>query len=128
MAHTQSQLVEVKRTRSKGRGVFARCHIDEGQVIERVPVLVLPMQEVGTGHGRTALEDYCFMWGRNTYAVALGYGSMYNHSFDPNARYDDVGQLTKEFVALRDIQPGEEITVNYNGDPDDDAPLWFEAV
>jgi len=45
-------------------------------------------------------------------ALALGYRSLYNHSFRPNARYDDVGPLTKDFTALRDIQPGEEITVN----------------
>ena len=50
-------------------------------------------------------------------ALALGHGSLYNHSFRPNARYDDVGPQTKEFTAMRDIAPGQEITVNYNGEP-----------
>ena len=31
-----------------------------------------------------------------------------------------------EFVAVRDIQPGEEICVNYNLDPDDQTPVWWE--
>ena len=35
-----------------------------------------------------------------------------------NARYDDAGRQTKEYRALRDIQPGEEITINYNGAED----------
>ena len=61
-------------------------------------------------------------------AVALGYGSLYNHSYQPNARYDDVGRLTKVFSALRDIEPGEEITVNYNGKPGDRGPVGFDVV
>ena len=65
---------------------------------------------------------------RGTVALALGYGSLYNHSYRPNARYDDIGQLTKIFTALRDIPPGEEITVNYNGDPSDRAAVAFEVV
>ena len=61
-------------------------------------------------------------------ALALGYGSLYNHSFRPNARYDDVGPQTKEFTAMRDIAPGEEITVNYNGEPTSRAAVWFEVL
>ena len=61
-------------------------------------------------------------------ALALGYGSLYNHSYKPNARYDDVGPQTKEFTALRDIQPGEEITVNYNAEPKSRSAVWFEVV
>ena len=30
-----------------------------------------------------------------------------------------------EVIAIRDIQPGEEITINYNGDPESQDPLWF---
>ncbi len=61
-------------------------------------------------------------------ALALGYGSLYNHSFHPNARYDDRGQQTKVFTSLRDIESGEEITVNYNGDPNDTTAVSFEVV
>ena len=35
---------------------------------------------------------------------------------------------TKLFTALRDIAAGEEITVNYNGEPDDETPVGFEVV
>jgi SET domain-containing protein len=127
MALRHSNLIEVRRIKGKGRGVFARRLISKGQVIERAPVLVLPIEELKIGGGWTHLAGYCFMWGSGTVALALGYGSLYNHSYVPNARYDDVGRR-KVFSALRDIAPGEEITVNYNGDPSDSEPVGFEVV
>jgi SET domain-containing protein len=30
-------------------------------------------------------------------------------------------------VALRDIEAGEEVTTNYNGNPDNLKPVWFDA-
>jgi SET domain-containing protein len=125
MSFTQSAAIEVKRIKGKGRGVFARRLIRRGESIERVPMLVLP---AGQSEGGSVVSDYCFAWGRGTVALALGYGSLYNHSYRPNARYDDVGPQTKEFTALRDIQPGEEITVNYNGEPRNRSAVWFEVV
>ena len=125
MAFTHSDSIEVKRIKGKGRGVFARKLIRKGEMIEKVPMLVLPIEE---SKGGSVISDYCFAWGRGTVALALGYGSLYNHSFRPNARYDDVGPQTKEFSALRDIKPGEEITVNYNGEPRSRKSVWFEVI
>ena len=128
MVLTQSESIEVRRINGKGRGVFARRPIRGGEVIERVPVLVLPVTEVKDGSGWDGLAGYCFDWGDGKLALALGYGSLYNHSYRPNARYDDVGRRTKLFTALRDIKSGEEITVNYNGDPEDGSPVGFEVI
>src|SRR5215213_9196079 len=107
MAITQSDAIEVKRVKGKGRGVFARRPLHSGEVIERVPVLVLPIEEVRDATAWTGLAGYCFEWGRGRLALALGYGSLYNHSYHPNACYDDAGGPTKVFTALRDIEPGE---------------------
>jgi SET domain-containing protein len=128
MALTQSVAVEVRQVKGKGRGVFARRAIPEGEVIETCPMLVLPAEQVGDDPARHALAGYTFVWGRGTVALALGYGSLYNHSYQPNARYEDVGGRTKRFVALRDIAAGEEITVNYNGEPGDRSPVWFDVT
>jgi SET domain-containing protein len=125
MSFTHSDAIEVRKIKGKGRGVFARRSIRGGEVIERVPVIVLPLDEGDSG---TVLPAYCFVWGRDTVALALGYGSLFNHSYQPNARHDDVGRQTKVFTALRDIEPGEEITVNYNGEPDDNSPVSFDVV
>ena len=120
-----SDAIEVKRIKGKGRGVFALRLIRKGELIEKVPMLVMPDDENLEG---TVISKYCFAWGRGTVALALGFGSLYNHSYRPNARYDDVGPQTKEFTALRDIEPGEEIVVNYNGDPRSRTKVWFDVI
>jgi len=120
-----SELIEVRRSPGRGRGVFARQFIPEGTVIERVPMIVFPEKELETEEGFSALYNYVFEWGRGTVAIALGCGSIYNHSYSPNARYDDAAQRTKVYTAIKDISAGEEITINYNGDPDNYSPLEF---
>jgi SET domain-containing protein len=125
---THSDAIEVKPVKGKGRGVFARRPIREGELIERVPVVVFNNNDVRNGEEWNGLASYCFHWKKGTLALALGYGSLYNHSYRPNARYDDLGGQIKEFIAIRDIEPGEEITVNYNGEPRDDSPVGFKVV
>ena len=127
MPHQQSELITVKRIPGKGRGVFARREIARGEEIERVPVIVIPERDIYTDEGNSLLSTYVFAWGQKTVALALGYGSLYNHSYRPNARYRDNGQQTKVFTALRRISAGEEITINYNGEPGNRAPMWFDV-
>ena len=128
MAHEQSELITVKRIPGKGRGVFARCDIKKDTEIERVPVLVIPERDIYSEAGDGMLSEYVFAWGKKTVGLALGYGSLYNHSYKPNARYEDDGQRTKAYIAIRKIAAGEEITINYNGDPNSKAALWFDVV
>lgn len=123
MPLVQSELIEVRQTRTRGRGVFARQDIAAETVIEIAPVLVFPVEDAVD----TELGDYVFTWSRDQVALTLGYGSLYNHSYCPNARYEDRGRRTKWFIACRDIAAGEEITINYNGDPADPAPVDFEV-
>jgi SET domain-containing protein len=128
MAFRQSDAVEVKRIKGKGRGVFARRAIVRGEVIESVPVLVMTSDEYAKGLSLTPLKDYCFAWGDDEVILALGYGSLYNHSYKPNARYEDITPATKAFVALRAIAKGEEVTINYNGNPRSRAKVWFDVL
>src|SRR5215813_10897040 len=103
----------------KGRGVFARRSIRKGDLIERSPVIVVPRQEWTTIE-HTILSNYVFDWGENEEdaAVALGYVSIYNHSYTPNAELTEcLDDAIIEVSALRDIAEGEEIFVNYNGSP-----------
>lgn len=112
----------------KGKGVFAAHPIKAGDVIEICPVLVLPETDCPL-IDKTKLYDYYFIWGdeQNLIAIALGYGSLYNHSYTPNAEYDaDYEQNTLTFICHKDIDTNEEITVNYNCDTDDETPVWFE--
>jgi SET domain-containing protein len=128
MGITQTDAIEVKEIKGKGRGVFARRAIRNGEVIERVPVIVLPLSDITTPTGPTRTAGYCFEWSGGKVAMALGYGSLYNHSFRPNARYDPRSRQINVFRAIRDIAAGEEILINYNGEPDDLTPVWFEVL
>lgn len=114
----------------KGRGVVAHRAIAKGEVVERSPVLVLPVEQVDT-LCQTLLDEYVFVWGREreTVAVAFGLGSLFNHSYHPNLRYDrDLDNATLVFTALESIEAGAELTVNYNGDPACLDPVWFDLA
>jgi SET domain-containing protein len=120
--------LEVRETPGRGRGVFALVSFTEGEVIESCPVIPIPEDEVDPV-GRTVLGNYFFQWG-GTFdegAVALGYGSLYNHTNDPNAMYvRKVSLNVIDFVALRAIAVGEEITVSYHGGFGQKTKVWFE--
>lgn len=122
--------IAIEHFPGKGRGVVARRHFCADETIERSPVIVIPREQVGLIR-ETRLGSYYYEWGHDCRqgAIALGYGSLYNHSYQPNARFvfrEDEECL--EFIALRDIQPGEEITINYNNLEESAAmPLKFEV-
>ena len=121
-------MIEIKRTRGKGRGVFARVPIPAGTIFERAPLLVMTAKEALEGEHSHVLPAYVFEYGKDKVALALGFGSIYNHSYNPNARYDDAKNDVKEYSALRDIQQGEEITINYNGAEDILDPVEFNVI
>ncbi|MBK8967920.1 MAG: SET domain-containing protein [Saprospiraceae bacterium] len=111
-----------------GMGVFAAEPIAAEGVIEICPVLLFPKAQLAAMR-QTMLDDYYFDWGDDGewYAIALGYGSLYNHAYEPNADYGmDFENNTIDIYALRDIAPGEEIFVNYNGSPENRSKVWFE--
>ena len=111
-----------------GRGVFTAGDISDGDIIEICPALILPRAEFDTIH-HSWLHDYYFLWGEDQkqLAIVLGFGSLYNHSYHPNACFQiDYDDDTIEIIALRDIQAGEEITFHYHGEPGDESPVWFD--
>ncbi len=130
MENPNSKNVYLSDARDKGRGVFAQRKIRKDEIIERSPVIVVPRKEWETME-ETVLSNYVFDWGENDEdaAVALGYVSIYNHSYSPNAEMQELlDDYVIEVVALRDIERDEEIFVNYNGSPDAHDELWFDVV
>ncbi len=123
-------LITVKDSPGKGRGVFAQRNFKEGEVIETCPVIVLPAEEIDALE-LTQLYSYYFAWGPESKdaAIALGYGSLYNHSYTPNARYyKDFDNSLIKYVCITDVQKDEEITISYNWDPEDKSPVWFDLA
>ncbi len=123
-----SHLIEVRSAGKKGRGVFARTDISADTVIERVPVIMLRVGEIYGDLHTSDLSDYIFSWGDDWVGLSLGYGSMYNHSYDPNTLYECLDDRSQVFTALRDIRKGDEITVNYNGEPKDRESVGFKVA
>ncbi|MFA4835435.1 MAG: SET domain-containing protein [Dehalococcoidia bacterium] len=111
----------ISQVDGKGRGVFTKRRFAKGEVIELAHVIVLT-EDPWELLNQTTMGDYYFSWGESACAIALGFGSLYNHSDEPNSetvRYID--SATIEFVAIRDIEAGEEITHKYQ------CPVWFEV-
>jgi SET domain-containing protein len=97
-----------------GRGVFAAVPIAAGDIVEECPVLRFPAAQ--REHiGETLIDEYYFEWDGDG-AIALGLGSLYNHSDTPVAEYikDTVGDVLV-VRALSDIAVGDEITFHYSG-------------
>jgi SET domain-containing protein len=122
--------LEVRKIEGKGRGVFARIPFAKGTTIEVCPIILIPAEQWHHIEPTVfALYIYNFGPQGEHAAIPLGYGSLYNHSYKPCAMYVKVWEdLEIHFVAVRDIEPGEEITVNYNGRPEDQTRIWFETI
>lgn len=113
----------------KGLGVFASRMIDADEIVEIAPVICL-----GSAFAQleTELQRRVFDWERlasfqGISAVALGYGSMYNHGNPANMRYESAfGGGAIAFVAARAINVDEELTINYNNSATlSSEDIWF---
>jgi len=117
---------------AKGRGVFAARPFRAGEVVEVCPVILF-RKEYKVLHRE--LKTMVFHWpvpegAAATQALALGYGSLYNHANPSNLRYEtDAAEAVMRFIAARDVAADEELTINYNADGGATASedeWWFE--
>ena len=120
--------IEVRGIENKGFGVVAVGRIQKGEIIEKAPVILYTLEEEEYLE-KTLLINYTYAWKKGeSGAIVLGYGSLYNHSYQPNARYErNFQHRVMEYIALRDIEAGEEVTINYNYVIDDSTPVWFDV-
>ena len=119
----------VDQTDLMGRGVFTRERIPAGTVVEISPVIVMSGED-RLHLDKTLLHDYIFEWGRNKdkCCMALGLIPIYNHSYSSNCEYFMDYEAEHIMVkTVRVIVKGEALTINYNGDWNDEAKLWFDA-
>ncbi len=123
----------IANTVARGRGVFTSEHIPAGTLVETSPVIVMPATE-RIFLDKTRLHDYIFEWGEGepgekSCCMAMGYVPIYNHSYKSNCEYEmDTEAELIRIRAVRDIEKGEELFINYNGDWNNEKPLWFEVT
>ncbi|MCH9613075.1 MAG: hypothetical protein S4CHLAM102_15790 [Chlamydiia bacterium] len=129
---THSKKTAIRDCKEKGLGVFALEPIKAGEIIESCPTIELDEPDTQVIMG-TYLSNYAFAIENedddDISVLALGNGMMYNHAIDFNADAEFETIFDREWMvvtALRDIEEGEEITLNYNGEEASTKPLWFE--
>ena len=113
----------------KGRGMFTNEVILVDTIIEIAPVIVMPAPD-RLLLDKTLLHDYIFEWGtdKTQCCMALGFVPIYNHSYNSNCEYFmDYSTNTIMLKTVKNIEAGEEVFINYNGDFNDKAALWFDA-
>lgn len=93
-----------------GRGVYATDDITKGDVVEEAPYIQVDKESIKG----SPLMDYVFKIDDTTYAVALGYASLFNHRNQPNVdwKIDTVDQVIR-FTALTDLNSGDELYISY---------------
>lgn len=109
--------------------MFATSGIIKRETIEKCPIIEIPTAELNFLE-KSILVTYIYFFGKKKEKslLALGFGSIYNHNYDPNAFYKiNPNEKLIEFIALKDIKKGQEITVNYNQRNNSTTPLWFEV-
>jgi SET domain-containing protein len=110
------------------RGLLATEDIKKGQIIERCPLILIPYSQEEV-IDKTILKKYYFEWTREYIAIALGYGSLINHSYTPNVKYfHDYKNTLLTFRAIKAITAGEELFINYNWDPSDTETVSEELI
>jgi uncharacterized protein len=122
--------IYIAGTEVMGLGIFTSESIDQGTVVEESPVIVMSLDERKL-LDQTILHNYIFEWGekKDQCCMALGYVPVYNHSYRSNCEYEmDFAKNVIIIKAVRVINAGEELFINYNGDWNNDKPLWFDAT
>lgn len=103
---------EVKSSAIHGYGVFADQIIFPGEIIEECPLILLRFSP--------DISFHAFKWDEHVSCLPLGCGALYNHSIQPNARYEvDKENHLLRIIANTVIYRGDEIFINYGND-------WFK--
>ena len=107
-----SSKAEARKSPIHGLGVFAKEKISAGEMVGVLGGVIVPKSEIReywdlmTHVGIQFNEDFFIV---PTTHADLEQKGVYNHSCDPNIGFSS----SISFVAIRDIEPGEELTFDY---------------
>lgn len=94
---------------STGFGVFTDSKIYKGQTVEICYCLPASPNDPHYSNYLFTITDTIEDF------LSMGFGSIYNHNYKPNMIWDivDIKLRIIKFVAIKDIEIGEELTHNY---------------
>ncbi|OCH90027.1 hypothetical protein OBBRIDRAFT_879482 [Obba rivulosa] len=121
--HLNSSGCRIGYAKGKGRGVYASRDLSAQSVVEISPVLLFAAKEYEEHGKHTVLDHYTFKWRDGRMALALGLGSLFNHSSAPNVSYTiDPATESIRYTTTRRIREGEELCIFYGHN------LWFDPM
>mgnify|MGYP001178559364 CR=1 FL=1 len=105
--------VEVRRSPLQGWGVFAIEALEQFELIEECPIVVVENEELGNPQNLS--RYFANLKGHDKVFIGLGFGSLYNHSQDPSVEwYVDGINLTQNYYTTKPVEAGEELFSCYN--------------
>ena len=123
----------VTRSSIHGFGVFAAQRIRKGAIIwefDDGADWILTEQEIAAFPPklRAQMESWTYQAEDGSYVLCSDSAKFMNHSFEPNCNDDG----DKSTIAIRDIEPGEELTCDYRSfdqkSKDNGLPEYQPAV
>lgn len=118
----QPNKIKVDYSKVEGKGIFATNDIEEGELVERCPMVRL-------GHRSNYIHDpvlwqYCYTQPKCDcsecknhgfyFWMVLGYGMIYNHQDIPNTKWVfNYNSSYADVIASKPIKKGEEVFVSY---------------
>mmetsp|Transcript_16948 Transcript_16948/g.16617 ORF Transcript_16948/g.16617 Transcript_16948/m.16617 type:complete len:249 (-) Transcript_16948:25-771(-) len=137
----EKRFLKVKEVEGKGQGLFAKRLIKQGQLCSLYSGTLIPHYKVDRRrwefNSNTIEADPNFSIDvpspyhkLEEYSASLGHKA--NHSFEPNSKYvflfhPKFGDIMS-VVATKDIESGEEITVNYGYSKHARGPKWYREA
>lgn len=108
-------MTKIKKTKKFGRGVFSTKKIKKGDLIFIDPILLIKENHISV---KSIVYSYWYAFDKKHNCLALGKGSLFNHSLTPNVK----GKLNKKnktlsFFALQNINKNEQLFINYGYEP-----------
>lgn len=105
--------VEVRDSKIHGKGIFSNAFIPKGELVMIISGDVIDGDEC---ERREDEEDNVYIfWNGDTYIDTNNSEKIryINHDCDPNCEVMDRDEETLNLVAIKDIYPEEEITIDY---------------
>ena len=123
----------IDETKKYGRGVYCGLPFRKNELIEECEILALSHKDTITLQN-TDLKYYTFKYDESRDCLVLGVGEIFNHSDQPNVGYKLHSLSDKEgsrkvmyFYALKDIDEGEQLMIDYTQDVKDTIPEEYKT-